>query len=726
MREMAQKPQLEGPFRFGVFELDPRSGELRKNGVKLRLQEQPLQVLLMLVERAGDVVTREELRERLWPDGTFVDFDKGVNTAIQKLREVLDDSSVTPRLIETVPRRGYRFIYPVERPAGLSLASQAKGSAAQPPGADAARHRERLLLGLAALSIVVVAILAAWMMLGSGTRVDSPLRKFSLAFDGLQPGARISPDGNRIAYMTGARPETKLWVRDLDSWESRALAGTEGVVGSCWSPDGDWLAFRTLSGVKKVPFEGGTVTPLCEGVADGRWEPSLSWTADGGAVLFVGGSPRMIYQVSAAGGPPKLLTEPEGSGGEVMSNRPALLPMEDRRLLLFRAGRDIVVEDLDTSERTRLTPGRNPVYSTGHILYQQGRDSAGIRGAAGAAGTTLWALPFSLGQLKATGEPFPIGTGGFPSVSNDGTLVYSLPHSLPKYSLVWRDRKGKVTEVIGGLRGNLLYPSLSQNGRYIAVPVVEVAGTHIWIHDTARSTDSRLTFEQGGMNQRPVWGPDDQVAYSSLTDTSSDILVKPADGSAPAKALLAEAATDFADDWSRDGRYIIVVRARQVSLDVWYMKLSEDGTVEETVPFLETPYSEQAPSLSPDGRFVAYASNESGRIEVYVQSFPDPSSKLQVSNDGGSQVRWSRDGKELFYVEGDTLISVSISLQPSFSIGRRRKLFSTPELAMTTGPQRYDVSPDGKRFVTLEIVEPARNEIRIVENWYEEFREEQD
>ena len=718
---MAQEPQLQGPCRFGVFELDPRSGELRKNGVKLKLQEQPLQVLLMLLECPGGVVTREELRERLWPDGTFVDFDKGVNTAIQKLREVLDDSSVTPRLIETVPRRGYRFIYPVERPAGSSPA-QPEGPSGPPPGAEALRRRERLLLGLTVLSIAAVAVLAAWMVPGWGTRVDAPVRKFSLVFDGLRPGARVSPDGKRIAYITGTWPETKLWVRDLDSWESRALAGTEGTVGVGWSPDGNWLAFRTQTGVKKVPFEGGTVTPLCEGVADGSWEPSVSWTEDGGAVLFVGGSPRRIHRVSGAGGPPRLLIESGDSGGAILSNQPALLPMEDRRVLLFRAGQDIAVEDLDTSERTRLMRGRNAVYaSTGHILYQQGGDSAGLLGASG----TLWAVPFSLGQLKATGEAFPIGTGGFPSVSNDGTLVYSLPRS-PKYSLVWRDRKGKVTEVIGGLRGHLLYPSLSQNGRYIAVPVVEASGTHIWIHDTARSTNSRLTFEQGGTNQRPVWGPRDQVAYSSLTDKSTDILVKPVDGSASAKALLAEATTDFADDWSRDGRYIIVVRIGQVGLDVWYMKLSEDGTVEQTVPFLETPHSEQAPSLSPDGRFVAYASNESGRIEVYVQSFPDPSGKWPVSNDGGSQQRWSHDGKELFYVEGETLISVSISLQPSFSMGRRRKLFSTPELALTTGPQRYDVSPDGKRFVTLEIVEPASNEIRIVENWYEEFREEQD
>ena len=388
--------------------------------------------------------------------------------------------------------------------------------------------------------------------------------------------------------------------------------------------------------------------------------------------------------------------------------------MEDRRVLLFRVGQDIVVEDLDTSERAPLTRGRNPVYaSTGHILYQQGDAWRG----------TLWALPFSLGRLKATGEPLPIGTGGFPSVSNDdGTLVSSLA-SVPNYSLVWRDRKGNPTEVIGGLRGNLLYPSLSHSGRYVAVPVMEAEGIHIWIHDTARSVDSRLTFGQGGSNQRPVWGPRDQVAYSSLTDQSYDILVKPADGGAPAKPLLAEPTAEFADDWSLDGRYIIVARSAQVGLDLWYMKLSEDGIVEKTVPFLETPYNEQAPSISPDGRFVAYAANESGRLDVYVRSFPDPSGKWLVSNNGGSQLRWSRDGKELFYVEGETLISVSISLQPSFSMGRRRKLFSTPELAMTTGPQRYDVSPDGKRFVTLEIVDPASHEIRVVENWFEEFRE---
>ena len=331
-------------------------------------------------------------------------------------------------------------------------------------------------------------------------------------------------------------------------------------------------------------------------------------------------------------------------------------------------------------------------------------------------------MPFSLKELKATGEPFLIGPGEYPSVSNEGTLLSSLGGQ-PSYSLVWRDRSGNRTEVIGGLRGSLLYPSLSRNGRYVAVPVVGAAGTHIWIHDTKNATDLRFTFGQSGTNVRPVWGPGDQVAYSSRTDKSFDIFVKPLDGSAPARALLAEARGEFADDWSLDGRYIIAARGASGGNDTWYLRLAEDGTVEETAPYLETPHMENAPCISPDGRFVGYTSNESGKLEVYVQSFPDPSGKWLVSTNGGSQLRWSRDGKELFYVEGETLTSVSISLQPSFFMGRRRKLFSTPELALTTGPQRYDVSPDGKRFVTLEIVEPASNEIRIVENWYEEFRD---
>ena len=557
------------------------------------------------------------------------------------------------------------------------------------------------------------------MTLGSGPRPDAPVRKFSLAFDNLQSGARISPDGKRIAYLAGAGSETKLWVRDLDGWESRALDGTEQARNLCWSPDGNWLAFATANQMKKVPLQGGGVTPLCE--RPGGPASTASWAPDGTTVLFTGGVPSRIYRVSAAGGSPTLLIEPDESDVGIQFFGPSLLPLESgRRVLLSGMGSDIVVEDLDTSERSLLAKGNNPVYaSTGHILYQQDGWQAGTTGA-GDFGT-LWALPFSLKDLKAAAEPFQIGPGELASVSSNGTLLSSLPRR-PSYSLVWRDRGGNRAGVIGGLRGRLLYLSLSRGGRYVAAPLTGAGGTHIWIHDTANGTDLPLTFGQGSTNIRPVWGPLDQVAYTSFSDNTGDIFVKPADGSAPATPLLAEATTDISDDWSLDGRYFIVARGGRRSLDTWYIKMSEDGRPEETSLFLETRHSRWAPTISPDNRFVAYTSNESGRMEVYVRSFPDPAGKWPVSTGGGSQVRWSRDGTELFYVEGETLISVSISLQPNFSMGRRRKLFSTPELALTTGPQRYDVSPDGTRFVTLEIVDPASNEIRIVQNWYEEFR----
>ncbi len=647
---------------------------------------------------------------------------KDAATRYQHADELLADLTALRRALDSGPSKTRAVTPAASQRLGPTISAGPKGAAVPVAEPTAKARTSAPLLAAVALVCLIAGFVAAWMTMGSGSRAEAPVRKFSLAFDDLGPAAQISPDGKRIAYITGTWPATKLWIRDLDSWESRALDGTEGAVRLSWSPDGNWLAFVTRGAIKKVQLQGGSVTPVCE-----RRSPQaawVSWAPDGNKVLFTSGFPSRIYQVSAAGGSPELFIEPNESEAATRFTDPSLLPPESgRRALLYRLGQDIVVEDLDASERRPLTQGDNPVYvSSGHILYQQG-------GRSGAAGTgtsgTLWALPFSLKELKATGEPFLIGPGEYPSVSNEGTLLSSLGRQ-PSYSLVWRDRGGNRTEVIGGLRGSLLYPSLSRSGRYVAVPVVGAAGTHIWIHDTKNATDLRLTFGESGINIRPVWGPSDQVAYSSLTDKAFDIFAKSVDGSAPARVLLAEAGAEFADDWSVDGRYIIAARVARGGMDTWYLRLAEDGTVEETAPYLETPYAKTAPSFSPDGRFVGYASIESGKFEVYVQSFPDPSGKWLVSTNGGSQLRWSRDGKELFYVEGETLISVSISLQPSFSMGRRRKLFSTPELALTSGPQRYDVSPDGKRFVTLEVVEPASNEIRIVENWYEEFRGRED
>ena len=243
---------------------------------------------------------------------------------------------------------------------------------AEPAADSSAKPRKPAPLVAAGVALGLVAgIAATWMTLGSGPRSDAPVRKFSLAFDGLAAGAQISPDGKSIAYLTGTWPQTKMWIRDLDSWEGRALDGTEGAVRLSWSPDGNWLAFATRGEIKKVQLQGGSVTPVCERRSPQAW---VSWAPDGNKVLFTSGFPSRIYQVSAAGGSPELFIEPNESEAGTSFTGPSLLPPESgRRALLYRLGQDIVVEDLHTSARSVLTQGINPLYVTsGHIFYQQG------------------------------------------------------------------------------------------------------------------------------------------------------------------------------------------------------------------------------------------------------------------------------------------------------------------------------------------------------------------
>jgi len=315
------------------------------------------------------------------------------------------------------------------------------------------------LLVVTALACLAAGFLAACMMVASGSRENQPVRKFSLEFDHLAPGAQISPDGRRIAYCSGpSMAERRLWVRDLDDWESRVLEGTERAGSFCWSPDGKWLAFMTATEIKRVPSQGGPVEILCK--TEPRQGGSVDWAPDGNSVIFSAVAPAQIYQVSAAGGSPEVLISSETSTpGRSLSEASILSADSGRRALLFRIGTDIFVQDLETTERKLLTRGNNPTYSsTGHILFQrQGRTST--VSIVGSGGGALWALPFSVPDLKTSGEPFSVGSGAFPSVSNDGTLLSSLS-SPASYSLVWRDRDGTNLDAVGNLQGNLESPFL--------------------------------------------------------------------------------------------------------------------------------------------------------------------------------------------------------------------------------------------------------------------------
>ena len=330
--------------------------------------------------------------------------------------------------------------------------------------------------------------------------------------------------------------------------------------------------------------------------------------------------------------------------------------------------------------------------------------------------------------LTATGEAFPIVEAGrYPNVSADGTLVY-LDLPAVRWQLVWRDRSSRKLLVIGQPHERVFDPALSPDGLLVAAVGFENDNGDIWIHDANRPIATRLTFD-GALQHRPVWSPaGDQVAFSSHRQGNNDIFVRPADGGGEAKALVATRWPELVSDWSSDGRYILYHRRDpETGYDLWYLQRKDDNSGYEPVPFLQTPFRELAANLSPDGQFVAYVSDESGRYEVYVQRFPGGGGKQLVSSNGGGQPRWRRDGKELFYVARRTLLAVDVTTMPNFSMGSPRELFESEGLNSPT-VQYYDVSADGQRFILRELMEvddPAV--IRVVQNWFAEFRDrEQD
>ena len=616
---------------------------------------------------------------------------------------------------------------PLSSAAGARSAAPAQQSAAAAASSDPSeelvpKRKLRIFQALFAAAAVVALVLGV--LASRQTPHEQPLRKFSFTPDSLSEWfvnrAVISPNGRHIVYVEGGQ-QTKLWVRDLDGEEPRSLDGTEGAHAPFWSPDSQFIGFGTAhwaavgGGLKKVSVRGGAASTVCQ--LTGNYGGG-AWSHDGQSIVFSSGPVRRLYEVPSKGGNPRLLVEPGESAESNQFAAPHFLPPEaGNRVLLFTLGvashSEIVIQDLETGARKVLARGAKPVYSpSGHILYQTGYQQDG-----------LWALPFSIATLEATGNAFPVGEEATePSVASDGTLAYIGAEG--QQQLVWRDREGERIGAIGQPRRDLQYPSLSPDGRHLAVRgyVRGVPESDIWVFDLVRAVRARLTFNPDH-DSRPIWSPTgNEIAFASMREGNYDIFIRPADGSGAAEALVATPFWKGPGDWSADGRFLAYDLAHpERGYDIWYLRRKDDEQGFDEVPFLQTPFNEQNPKLSPDGRFVAYQSDESGRSEVYVTPFPEGGGKWPVSRNGGEDPRWSRDGKELFYVEGDTLVAVAVGTTPGFSAGEAERLFSEFSLQRGSYPN-YDVSPDGQRFVTVESVENATPAIHVVQNWFEEFR----
>jgi serine/threonine protein kinase/Tol biopolymer transport system component len=532
-----------------------------------------------------------------------------------------------------------------------------------------------------------------------------------------QPAVALSPDGSQLAYVAVQSGTQQIYLRAMDGLEARPIAGTEGGVNPFFSPDGQWLGFFSGQKLKKVSVSGGTVQTLHDAVQ----LHGASWDSKG-IIAFKRQGVTTLQQVPAEGGAPQALTRVEK--GEATQRWPDFLPGGQALLTVTSASgfdwssTQILVQSIATGERqTVIRGGTQPRYAASqHLIYAQDG--------------TLMAVPFDPKRLTATGPPAPVVEGVLQSaasgaaqysLSANGSLVYVRGEiQSAQRRLVWVARNGAEQAVAAPVR-TYMFPRLSPDGRSLAVGISEHE-TQLWLYDLARETLTRLTF-QGTVNHNPTWTPDGKrIAFNSNKDGAFNIFWQLADGSGGLERLTTSPNSNVPMSWSPDGQLLAFMDSNpSTGLDLWVLRLGD----RKAQPFLATPFNESVPRFSPDGHWLAYVSNESGRYEVYVQPYPGPGGKWQISTEGGTEPAWNGNGRELFYRDGDKMMAVEIATQSGFAAGKPRTLFEGRyERTPATSPN-YDVAPDGQRFLMLKSVgqeASAPTQINVVLNWFEELK----
>ena len=549
---------------------------------------------------------------------------------------------------------------------------------------------------------------------------ELPLRKLDLQVPGLDLRAgydySISPDGRSIAYVN----DHKLWIRDLDRLEARQIPNSDNSGHPFWSPDSSYLGYVVGKKIWRASRVSGENTAIADLPDSFSPAGSAGWRSDGTIIFTTGFSG--LLQVQASGGDVSHLLD--AGTDEVDFHDLSLLP--EGRGAIFAVHRS--VHGIDTigvfDGKTRKTllqlDGQrlsNPVYSpTGHILFQRRLINPGI-----------WALPFSIDRLEATGEPFLVVPGASaPRIADDGTLVFGYSESDAPTKLVWVNRLGNVVSDIQPEPLPFQMPGfrLSPDGNRLIQATRELGKTDFWVVDVTRGTRTRLTFDNRTRGWFCGWMPNgQQVLYSSSEANleSYKVMSKAADGGGSAIELLN--ALDAAV--SPDGKTILYALAQE-NLDLWFIG-TEQGA--KPKPFMTGPKDERSPAFSPDGKYVAYMSDESGRYEVYVKPFPSGEGE-QVSSGGGAIPIWSHRGDELFFAAGVDLMAVPVRTKPTLSIGQPKKLFAR-SLVQADRPEglfdSYDVSADGQRFVLLQTVEEktTTQKLTVIQNWFAQFKNKQ-
>lgn len=534
----------------------------------------------------------------------------------------------------------------------------------------------------------------------------------------------LSPDGQQIAFVTvGAAGAKSLWVRPADSVDPRQLAGTEGAEFPFWSPDSRSIGFFAGGKLRRIDAAGGPPQALAD-TSDAADTRGGTWAPDG-TIIFTLNPTSPLMRVSASGGPVTELTKLNAELGQSSHRWPSILP-DGRHFLYFGRGshldkQGIYIASIDSPDgkfllATPVAGAYAEVDGKGYLLFA--RDS------------TLMAQQLDVSRAALSGDAVPlvqnlfivpgeIGPTAFAAVSAASGNILYFSGSLPTTRLTWFDRSGRS---LGALTdpGQYHEPSLTKDDSKLLYTRTIDQPDDIYIQDLTRGSITRLTFDPG-VDGSAVFSPDEsQVVFLSGRGDRSGIYRKAASGAGNDELLLTESGPVYPGSWSRDGKYLLFDKITDYSrkIDLWVLPMTGEPT---PFPYLQTPFEEGHGQFSPDGRWVAYASNESGRAEVYIQSFPIGNGKWQVSTAGGDQPQWSADGKELFYLATDrNLMAVVVSGTSTLEIGRPNTVFQTrvPFTGISGDRTGYVPAHDGQRFLVNTLEESTNAQpLTFVLNW---------
>ncbi|MDX2042610.1 MAG: winged helix-turn-helix domain-containing protein [Acidobacteriota bacterium] len=721
-------------FRLAECLVQPQLNRVTREGETTQIEPKMMRVLVCLAERAEQVVTREELLEKVWGD-VYVS-EQVLSRSISELRKVLADDAKT--IIETIPKTGYRLIAPVVYEPLKSNGYAIAETAAAPPAIETAppktepRESKTVLadrrVWLAALLLAGLTTVVAWRWFATAPAGSLPVMRVSLNLAEVIPSEldvfqslAISPDGRRLAYVARREGRYQIFLRALDQSESVPVPGTEGGLGPFFSPDGEWIGFYGDGTLKKVAVGGGVPLIIGGEVSD---PGGASWSEDG-SIIYVRRFFEGLSRIPASGGKPERLTTLNTERGDRSHFWPEVLPGGETVLFTIWLGGNpndslIASQSLKTGEQKILLKGASHAryLPTGHLAL--------------ARGGVLRVVPFDLQRLTVTGQM--VKTTEFVAMSQisgaahfvcsrNGLLVYiPAPPANAGLEMVRVDRQGQAQPLFRKAE-NFWTPRLSADGKRLAVGIPDNA-LDLWVYEIGGDAFKRLTF--GHLNLAPLWTPDARrIVFSSDQNGALNLYWKAADGSGEVERLTQSRNLQFAHSWTPDGRTLIYAEIdAETRWDVWTLDVSQPVESRRPRPLLKTGLDEAQPALSPDGRWLAYAAKEFGKWQIYVQPYPALDGKWQISTEGGFEPLWSQSGKELFFRFGDRLMTVEIEAVAGFKASKPQVVFTGDyKLESVSMLPTYAVAPDGQSFLMLRKPgQSSQTKLNLVLGWFDDLK----